>query len=219
MDPVPNTCVIFDIDGTLVDSDGFEDALYRTALREVLGDVRLRASWAEYDNVTDAGLLRQICADNGLSASRAETSVRTRFGELVSAQLQTTESCSSTAGALAVWDELRADDRFALGIATGGWGHTTRMKLDAAGFSHEGIVLRCSDDSHVRTQIMAACRTALPPTDHTVYVGDGLWDLAAANSLGWRFIGVGQRLHGRCLRWIPDFLSSSFHDAFLSGFN
>ena len=51
--------VIFDIDGTLLHSAAVDDALYREAVRQVLGDVQLRASIHAYDYVTNAGIFAQ----------------------------------------------------------------------------------------------------------------------------------------------------------------
>ena len=59
--------VIFDIDGTLLHSAEIDDALYRQSVRDVLGDVRLRPTLADYEYVTDSGILAQIFADNGLA--------------------------------------------------------------------------------------------------------------------------------------------------------
>lgn len=54
------TAVIFDIDGTLVESSGFEDDVYISAIGDVLGDVCIRKEWSTYRHVTDTGVLRQI---------------------------------------------------------------------------------------------------------------------------------------------------------------
>ena len=81
------TCLIFDVDGTLVDSTGTDDTLYKAAIRSVLGDVRLRPTWSEYEHVTDAGLFREICSDNGLMVSELAPRMRQRFGELMTARL------------------------------------------------------------------------------------------------------------------------------------
>ncbi len=56
--------VIFDIDGTLVESSGFEDDLYVAAVRDVLGDVCIRKTWNTYRHVTDTGILLQIMEEN-----------------------------------------------------------------------------------------------------------------------------------------------------------
>lgn len=199
-------CVIFDIDGTLVDTDGFEGRLYWAAVRETLGDIQIRGDWREYVHVTDIGILRDVCLDNQLEVSGMEQRVRTRFGELVSDHLRQPGSCAAITGALAFWKTLRADPALEIGIATGGWGHTARMKLDSAGYEYADIPLVTSDDGHERIAIMNHCRAMLAPSIPTVYVGDGEWDLIAAERLGWEFIGVGERLRGKCERWVPDFL-------------
>jgi beta-phosphoglucomutase-like phosphatase (HAD superfamily) len=199
-----HTCVIFDIDGTLVDSSGFEDQLFEAAVRDVLGNVALRASWGEYPHFTDAGILREICRENGLDHTHYEDRFRARFGELVAEHLRQSGACPPVAGAIALFETLRSQRGCAVGIATGGWGHTARMKLREAGFTMDGVPLACSDDHHERTGIMTRCREQLPAAEHCIYIGDGVWDKAASEQLGWRFIGVGARLQGRCDHWVPD---------------
>jgi len=201
------TCLIFDVDGTLVDSTGTDDTLYKAAIRSVLGDVSLRGAWSEYEHVTDAGLFREICSDNGLVVTELAPRMRQRFGELMTVQLATPGRCNPLPGAVEVWNRVRIDRRFRVGIATGGWGHTARMKLDSAGFNRDGVVLACSDDSHERTRIMEHCHASLGSAGTPVYFGDGEWDLAAASRLGWRFVGVGKRLEGKCAEWLPDLRS------------
>ena len=60
--------VLFDIDGTLLQSAEVDDALYRKAVHDVLGPVVLRPSLHDYDFVTDSGILTQILADNRIPA-------------------------------------------------------------------------------------------------------------------------------------------------------
>lgn len=43
MDTTKKTAVIFDIDGTLVESSRFEDDVYISAIRDVLGNVNIRS--------------------------------------------------------------------------------------------------------------------------------------------------------------------------------
>jgi len=202
------TCVIFDIDGTLIDSNDFDSRLYTAAVRRVLGnDVFIRPSWIDYTHVTDSGILRQLCADNGVDPTSCEQRVRTRFGEMVSEYLRSSGACDPIPGALALLTRLCSNSEFQVGIATGGWGHTARLKLASAGYSLPGVPLKSSDDHQERTGIMTLCRNELAPEGHTVYVGDAEWDLQAAAKLGWGFVGVGQALRGRCTRWTEDFAS------------
>ncbi|MDE2726664.1 MAG: HAD family hydrolase [Gemmatimonadota bacterium] len=221
MKSTTNTAVIFDIDGTLVESSGFEDDLYIAAVRDVLGDVCIRKAWNTYRHVTDSGILCQIMEENRIrgedrirdgdrirDADRIRE-VRSRFGDLVSQYFRDGGECNPTIGAIDLIDELRAAPGFAVGFATGGWGHTARMKLEHAGFNLEHAVLASSDDSEERTGIMQKCLDTLDAKGNSfqriVYVGDAEWDVRATRELGWHFMGVGPRLKDRCDYWIEDF--------------
>jgi phosphoglycolate phosphatase-like HAD superfamily hydrolase len=199
------TCVIFDVDGTLVQSASFEDTLYIAAVRSSLGEVFIRRDWSEYEHVTDVGILRGICRENRIAPGDCEDLIRSRFGALVSDHLLRLGPCAPIPGAIPFLNELHARGDVEVGIATGGWGHTARMKLDSAGFELAGIPIASSDDGCERTRIMEKCRAQMSSTGATVYVGDAEWDLRASELLRWRFIGVGSRLRGRCPDWVPDF--------------
>jgi hypothetical protein len=53
--------VMFDIDGTLVDSNGFDGELYAPAMREVTG-ADVDRCWQSYRHVTDGGILAEVLA-------------------------------------------------------------------------------------------------------------------------------------------------------------
>lgn len=199
-----DACVIFDIDGTLVDSVAFDARAYVAAVGDVLGNVSLRADWS-YGHVTDSGILRQICEENRLDVAQYEQSVKARFGELIADHLRREGMCPPIAGAQRLLAELRSTAGCHIGIATGGWRHTAGMKLKHAGYDVEGVPIASSDDGYERIRIMDLCRARLPATRITTYVGDGEWDRVASERLGWRFIGVGSRLRGKCEHWLPDF--------------
>ena len=196
--------IIFDIDGTLVDSTGFDHALYVRAIRDVLGDLDLREDWAEYTHVTDTGILEQILKDNpGTHGPEPVARVRARFGELVDSHLKESP-CRAIDGAVQVLQALAAQAK--VGIATGGWGHTARMKLRSAGFPSLDLPLVSSDEHTTRVGIMRTCRQALgAELQRVVYVGDGPWDVKASSELGWGFIGIGDALKGHCPYWAPHF--------------
>jgi len=228
METTTKIAVIFDIDGTLVDSSGFEDDLYVAAVRDVLGDVCIRKRWNTYRHVTDSGILRQIMEENrirGQNRIRGEDrirseqlvrEVRSRFGDMVSQYLRDGGKCDPTIGAIDLIDALRAAPGYAVGFATGGWGHTARMKLGHAGFNPEHAVLASSDDGHERTALMQKCVDGLDAKGNAfqriVYVGDAEWDVQATRELGWQFIGVGPRLKGKCEHWVEHFAN---HQTFM----
>jgi phosphoglycolate phosphatase-like HAD superfamily hydrolase len=109
-------------------------------------------------------------------------------------------------GAIDLIRKMKADPAFVLGIATGGWGHTARQKLVAAGFDIDGIPMRSSDDSSERIEIMKQCLLKMEKAfDGIWYVGDREWDITATRRLGWNFIGIGPLIKGKCDKWVKDF--------------
>ena len=204
---------IFDIDGTLVDSSGFDDAYYISAIREVLGEVHIHDNWSKYVNVTDTGSLRQIMEENNIQEKGQINEVRTKFGELIRQYLQNGGKCCPIEGAIHLINKLLAADGYKVGFATGGWRHTATMKLQHAGFNLKDTVLTSSDDSDKRVEIMEKCLFALGNNfQRVVYIGDAQWDIEATEKLGWHFIGVGARLKGKCEFWVEDFSS---YDTFM----
>ena len=204
---------IFDIDGTLVESFGFDDACYISAIREVLGEVYIHDDWSKYKNVTDTGSLRQIMEENKIQEKEQIKEVRTKFGELIRQHLQNGGKCRPKEGAIHLIDKLLTSDGYEVGFATGGWRHTAKMKLQHAGFNLKNTVLTSSDDGDERVAIMKKCQLALGSHfHHTVYIGDAEWDMQATKELGWHFIGVGKRLKGKCKFWVEDF---SCQDTFM----
>ena len=197
--------VIFDIDGTLVESFQFDGNIYVSAVKDVLGDVIIKDNWKHYKNITDTGILRQIMDENEICEEGQIGKVRKKFGDLVRRHLENSE-CRPKKGAIGLIDKLLSDPRYKVGFATGGWRHTAEMKLQQAGFDLKNPVLFSSDDSDERVEIMKKCLVALGSYfDRIVYIGDAEWDIQAAETLGWHFIGVGARLEGKCDFWLEDF--------------
>ena len=132
--------------------------------------------------------------------------VRKKFGDLVRQHLENSGECRPKKGAICLIGNLLSDRRYKVGFATGGWRHTAEMKLQQAGFDLKNAVLFSSDDSDKRVGIMKRCLLALGSRfNRIVYIGDAEWDLQAAETLEWHFIGVGARLEGKCDFWVEDF--------------
>ena len=199
---------IFDIDGTLVESFGFDDACYISAIRQVLGEVYIHNDWSKYKNVTDTGSLRQIMEENKIQEVGQVEEVRTKFGELIQQYFLNGGKCLPKEGAVHLINKLLAVEDYEVGFATGGWRHTAKMKLRHAGFNLKNAILTSSDDGDKRVVIMKKCLLQLSHCfQRVVYIGDAEWDMQATQELGWHFIGVGARLKGKCEYWVEDFSS------------
>jgi len=206
--------IVFDVDGTLIDSDGFDVACFVEAVKEVLGDVVFQDDWRRYKHATDAGILSQIFEENGLASSPAlVTEVRDAFGVRVKSYLEAGGACAPVPGAREAVARLR-EQGMGVGVATGGWSHTARMKLDRAGIPCDGLPLTSSDDFQDRVRIMGECLRKLGgDPGRAIYVGNGDWDRRATLEAGWAFIGIGPLLKGRCDTWVADFLDPAWPDA------
>ena len=197
--------LIFDLDGTLVKSSAFDAELYQQALREVLGHSNFNANWESYEHVTDTGLLHELISNLGVDEPISVTrQVRDVFGAKIKDYLGSDGICAPMPGAIESLNKLLSYG-FKVGIATGGWGHTARMKLHHAGFGEPTFLSSC-DDAMDRPGIMAHCCEKLGGNPRrAVYFGDASWDVKATKALGWRFVGVGEHFSGICSEWISDF--------------
>ena len=192
--------VIFDIDGTLLHSAAVDDALYRQAVREVLGDVRIRETLHDYDYeyVTDTGILRSILEDNGLADEQQQLdAVRNRFVELMEAHIAAHGPFEEIPGAGELLRALISSPGYAVAMATGGWRESAQLKLRSAGIDYSGAPLLTSSDHHERSAIMEMALRQLGDDFTSVsYYGDGPWDRRACADLGWQFVAVGTDLEG-----------------------
>lgn len=190
--------VIFDVDGTLLQSASTDELLYRKAVTEVLGPVTFRAALRQYDHITDSGILRQVFEDNAMAYSQQiEKAVCGVFEEVIQAHIEANGPFASLSGARGVLDRLSHSPDYAIAIATGGWRSVAMLKLATSGFDLDGIPVVTSDDSHDRLEIMKIARRRLAgDITGILYVGDAVWDEAACRSLGWQFVGVGPAVGG-----------------------
>jgi phosphoglycolate phosphatase-like HAD superfamily hydrolase len=190
--------IVFDIDGTLLDSNDIDSTLYLAAVRAVLGEVEFRPDWSDYEHVTDQGLLIDVLLDNGLVPDDALIQqVKETFLQSVAAHLQAQGQFKEIPGARTFIDSLHQDGETSIAYATGGWGESARLKLQTAGFPVEDIPLASSDFHLKRIDIMRHSVSQLPnPEAPVTYFGDAVWDQRACDELGWRFVAVGPSLAG-----------------------
>lgn len=190
--------ILFDIDGTLIESMAVDTELYFASVEDVLGPVRIRDKLSDYDHVTDSGILAQLFDDNGYRFdANLAAAVRAVFVDSVRKHIETAGPFPAIEGAVDFFREARAADDARVAIATGGWRGSARLKLASAGFEIDGIPLVTCDDAPSRIGIM---RTALARIgnefDSVTYYGDAEWDRRACRSLGWNFVAVGPGLGG-----------------------
>jgi len=189
--------VMFDIDGTLVDSAGFDADLYAQAVEGVL-DIEIHRNWDAYEHVSDSGILEQLLRDSRFDTDRAALAARVqqRFVGLVRDYLRREPvAVCEIAGAKRLVERLCALPDVRVAIATGGWEPTARLKLEHVGIDAGGVGFASSSDARARTDIMRlAAQRALGggSFERATYFGDGAWDRRASAELGYEFVAVGR---------------------------
>lgn len=188
--------LMFDVDGTLVQSYEFDERLFVESVHEVTG-LNVISNWETYPHVTDRGILQTFierqCPD--FTLSHLEALVKPLFVSKIKTYLQS-HPAQAVGGAVAFIQHLRKREDIALSIATGGWGETARAKLESAGFSLAGIPLVSSNEHHARANIMQMAISQVSPESgmKLTYFGDAEWDKRACKEMGVNLVIVGDRV-------------------------
>ena len=190
--------ILFDIDGTLIESMAVDTELYFSSVEQVLGPVSIRAALSDYDHVTDSGILAQILDDNGYAFDeQTATAIKSLFVDKISRHIETSGPFVTIDGAVEFVSRAHAADGRRVAILPSRWRESALLKLESAGFDIDGIPLVSSDDASSRIEIMQAALAQLGTEfDSVTYFGDAEWDRRACQSLGWNFIAVGPGLGG-----------------------
>lgn len=192
--------VVFDVDGTLTDTNAVGGEGFWRATREVLSLPSGHSQWLQQvEHYTDLGMASQHCkAAFGRDITAAETDLlKRRLVEVLEAAVLTNpESIRAMPGAAAVLAALRTRPDCAAAIATGCFRASAEFELRSAGLFDASIPIAGCDGLLSREEIMtSAARQAAAKHEREfstiTYVGDGVWDVRAAQNLGWGFIGIG----------------------------
>ncbi len=189
---------IFDIDGTLTVSNEIDDACFVKAFRDVLGIQGMSTNWLDYEHQTDSGLALEICRKHLARDPRDGEIERlqSRFVELLIAAVEGGQSIREVDGAARLLHDLGDQRRWNVAIATGGWRESARFKLATAGLPVDTFPWASADDALDRVDIL---RTAIGRAKREysrkvfqkfVYIGDEIWDVRAAKTLGIGFLGL-----------------------------
>jgi phosphoglycolate phosphatase-like HAD superfamily hydrolase len=192
--------VLFDIDGTILWTDGAGRRAIHAALRDVFGGIGPADYW--FDGKTDRQIVRELMRHEGHADARIDADMEEllrRYVENLEREVGSTEHRSKLLpGVLPLLDALERRDDVMLGLLTGNLVEGARVKLEAVGIDFDRFAVGAFGSDHEHrpelpaiAQRRAAARLGreLPGTDVRV-VGDTPADLTCGLSIGARAIGV-----------------------------
>jgi phosphoglycolate phosphatase-like HAD superfamily hydrolase len=198
-------CVIFDIDGTLCDTNAVDDECYRQAVAAALDVPTSQIDWTGAPHQTDSGIARWLWERWRGRAPAGEELHRLRLDflrRLDAERVADVRRFRAINAAPQFLESLRRAGAI-VGIATGGWRVSAELKLSTVGVATD-LLHATADDGEARVDIFAlawaraTAHSARPGA--TVLIGDSVWDVATARRLGWRFLGVGRGADATQLR-------------------
>lgn len=194
----PETLLLFDIDGTLVNSGGAGGRAVAAAFEEVYGKPIDLAS-IDFRGRTDISLWREMLGSHGMDYAPADAaleSFKRKYIELLKSMIQKSDP-RSTPGTKSLLECIGRKPAVALGLLTGNIEPGGRIKLEAVGLNRFFPVGGFGEDSEDRGEIArAAVRksedfyAAKFPPDRIFVIGDAEADVAAARSVGARAVAV-----------------------------
>lgn len=192
--------ILFDIDGTLVDSMAVEDELYPKAVCEELNINRIKTDWSAYANPTDSGIIREAMREQLGQLCHPEhvDRCKLRFLDLLFSRVeQQPDTFPPVPGAIEFVDYLESHENYQFAMATAAWRESAELKLRTAGFDFANWILyTCSEHEYKKEAMKAAHAEARQQFgrdfEKVLYVGDSRSDLRFANELGYEFLGRGE---------------------------
>lgn len=209
--------LMFDVDGTLVDSAAMENICFPRACEEALGLNSISTDWASYRTPSDSGVVAELVERHfGRVATAADLArVEQRFYSMLQATYGARpELCREIAGALVAFDGAQRLPDTVVAIATAGLLTTAKLKLTLAGFEIGEIDITSSNDAPAKLDVMriaherARARAGVARFGSVTYLGDSIGDRRAAAEIGFDFIAIGTsalvRDHDPCFPTFAD---------------
>ena len=192
--------VCFDIDGTLIWTDGAGRRAIRRALEDVLGTAGPIDGF-RFDGRTDGEIVTRLAEGAGLAVDAALTErVLDRYVALLGGELERPDHATRVyPGVRDLLDSLERRDDCVIGLLTGNVAGGARLKLRSAGLEFERFKVNAfGSDSVLRAALPAIAQRRARETlgleiagGDVVIIGDTPADMSCGQGIGARAIGVG----------------------------
>jgi phosphoglycolate phosphatase len=192
--------VLFDIDGTLLTTDGAPRRAFHRAMLEVYRTTGPIATHA-FDGKTDPQIARELLTHAGLPSAAVDRGLAalwaTYLRELSAEFAQPGSRTTVMPGVPALLEGLEANAAVLLGLLTGNIEEGARLKLASAGIRNTFRIGAYGSDSERRDELppvaVARARAAVGlefDRSEIVIIGDTPSDITCGRAVGARAIGV-----------------------------
>lgn len=156
--------------------------------------------WSKYPHVTDDTIFKTVIKEHFNRTASVEEidSYRNVFVDLIIEKRNTNpEFFLEVPNARVTIEQLLADERYEVGIATGGWNKPAHVKLKHIGIPTENIMIKCADGCPTREDIinhvLNQAKARNLNFEKVVYIGDAAWDVRTTRNLNMPFIGIRRK--------------------------
>jgi phosphoglycolate phosphatase len=206
--------VLFDIDGTMLSSEG----VGVRSIEETCGV--LFAKTCSLDGIPVGGRLdpliwKDVCAKYEIEdADGLHATFRKQYTEVLKKNLQQVE-VTVLPGVKELVAALGAMDYVTLGLVTGNYEETGRLKVEQAGFDSSMFVANAwGTDGKVRNELPPVAMSRYGEVGPVVLLGDTIHDVTSGKSAGCKVIAVCTGSHDRAtlVASEPDLLLEDLSD-------
>lgn len=191
--------VLFDIDGTMLTSEGAGLVAMLDAMRELVPGREFSFEGIPVAGRLDTLIWRDLLERHGLDRDDAlHAQFRERYGQHLHRRLGVTHTARALPGVTDLIATLAQEPAVTLGILTGNYEHTGRLKVERAGIPTRHFTANAwADDGHSRRALtpvaMRRCAegrgSAVDPRQ-VVVIGDTPHDIDCAHAHGCRALAV-----------------------------
>lgn len=200
------TLVIFDIDGTLTNTNTVDYKAYSDTFHG-LYDVKLPETLADdCIHYTDTGVAQYVF-ERYVGRPVGPVDLRKIKSSMVDHLMkymdEDEKAFEEVKGANAFIEFLQKQSDIVIAIATGCWEETATLKLNIAGIEYENIPLSHSGISEDRSGIIAHAieqskkQYGVTAFDKVVYIGDGIWDVKTTQAMQIPLVGIDCNATGK----------------------
>jgi len=192
--------LVCDLDGTLTRTVAVDEECFVQAFADQFSIHDLNTKWAEYEHVTDVGILQEVFRSTFHRLPQPDEVLR--FAECVVALLTDRHSASGDhfgeiPGATSLLLNLTNHSEWRVAIATGCLETSAKFKMRAAHLPASDFPAAFAEDGPSREAIVRAAIERAKEQyrecqfERIVSLGDALWDVQTARLLELPFVGVG----------------------------